>query len=184
MSAKRGLILFVALGVISGCATMNVSSHVERGIRFTQFQTFDWGPADAFPTGDPRLDNNPIFRDQLMGAVEKQMAAHGYRRATDGQPNLLIHYHANVTRRFEVNTADQRYGYTYAEEPAVFEYEEGTIVLDMVDTSTKRVVWRGWAQDNMAGVIDDQDRLERHVVRAVTKMFELFPATSPAPGLR
>jgi len=36
-----------------GCATMNVSSHVERGVDFAQYKTYDWGPADALPTGDP-----------------------------------------------------------------------------------------------------------------------------------
>src|SRR5262245_38565891 len=64
--------VLVALAM-PACATMNVSSHIEHGAEFTHYRTWDWGPADALPTGDPRLDNNPFFQDHLLGAVEKQM---------------------------------------------------------------------------------------------------------------
>ncbi len=46
--------LILSALALAGCATMNVSSHVERGVNFAQYRTFDWGPADALPTGDPR----------------------------------------------------------------------------------------------------------------------------------
>ena len=42
--------------------------------------TYDWGPADALPTGDPRLDQNPFFKDHLEGAVEKELATRGFDR--------------------------------------------------------------------------------------------------------
>jgi hypothetical protein len=164
-----------------GCATMNVSSHVERGIDFAQFATYDWGPADALPTGDPRLDNNPFFKDYLTGAVDRQLAARGYRLATD-KPQLLIHFHANVSQRFEVHGVDRS---TYVNcypncEPEVVDYEQGTIVLDFMDAASDRMVWRGWAQDNIAGIIDDQDRLKAHIEKAVTRMFEQFPRRETA----
>ena len=43
----------------AACATtiLNVSSHVRPGIDIGQYRTFAWGPADALPTGDPRLDH-------------------------------------------------------------------------------------------------------------------------------
>ena len=73
-----------ALGLV-GCATMSVSSHVERGLDLAQYRTYDWGPADALPTGDPRLDKNPFFQDHVQGAVEKQLAAKGFERSTPGR---------------------------------------------------------------------------------------------------
>ncbi len=50
--------------------------------------TYDWGPPDNLPVGDPRLDNNPFFNDFLQGAVEKTMAVKGYDRLTDGGADL------------------------------------------------------------------------------------------------
>jgi hypothetical protein len=48
-------------------------------------------------------------------------------------------------------------------------------VIDVVDTRTSKVVWRGWAQDSMNGVIDNQDRLAAQIDKAVTRMMERFP---------
>jgi hypothetical protein len=44
---------------ISGCATVRVSSHTERGLSWSQYRTFDWGPADPLPAGDLRLEKDP-----------------------------------------------------------------------------------------------------------------------------
>ena len=65
-----------ALGALSltACATsMSVGSHVGRGADFARCRTYDWGPADALPMGDLRLDQNPFFQDRMQGAVEKQL---------------------------------------------------------------------------------------------------------------
>jgi hypothetical protein len=51
----------------------------------------------------------------------------------------------------------------------------GTVMIDVLDARTKRLVWRGWARDNMSGVIDDQDRLRRAVHDAVAEMMKRFP---------
>ena len=48
---------------------MTAGSHVEPAADFTRYQTFDWGPPDALPTGDPRLDGNIFFRDHVMGGM-------------------------------------------------------------------------------------------------------------------
>lgn len=165
--------LLLTLGV-SGCVTMNVASHVERDIDFTQYHTWDWGQADALPTGDPRLDANPFFNDYLQGALERAFARRGYARAApNGMPDLLVHYHANITQRFQVG---EPVNCTAGDcQPSVVDYEQGTLVIDVVDTRTNRVVWRGWAQDSVQGVIDNQDRLERQVDEAIRKVMAQFP---------
>jgi hypothetical protein len=164
---------------LSGCATMNVSSHFQRDIDFARYHTYDWGPADALPTGDPRLDANPFFKDHVQGEVEKAMAARGLELVTSRPPDLLIHYHANISQRIDVNRVDRQYGYCYEGDcdVRVVEYEAGTLVLDVVDTRTNRVIWRGWAQDSVEGVLDNEDRMARQIHEAVTRMMERFPRT-------
>jgi hypothetical protein len=162
----------------AGCATtMTVSSHVDRGINFARYRTYDWGPADALPTGDPRLDKNPFFKDHVEGAVEKQLAARGLEMSTLGMPDLLIHYHASINQRLDVNRADRRYGYCYGVDcPSdVIEYEAGTLVLDIVDSRTNRVIWRGWAQDTVEGVLDNEDAMARQINEAITQMLARLP---------
>ncbi|HWI17667.1 MAG TPA: DUF4136 domain-containing protein [Vicinamibacterales bacterium] len=176
MRKLTGLFTMVAAMTLAGCATMMVSSHVERGVNFAGFVTYEWGPPDNLPVGDPRLDNNPFFNDYLQGAIEKKLAARGYERADKGNGDLLVHYHATVNQRLDVYSVDARYGYCYGNcEPQISDYEQGTLVIDLVDAKTKKVVWRGWSQDTMNGVIDNQERLEKQVEEGVTKMMTLLP---------
>jgi hypothetical protein len=176
----RLAVLSLGIAALSGCATMTVGSHVETGLDFGGYRTFAWGPADALPTGDPRLDNNPFFQDQVQGAVERRLSGKGLTLASAEKPDLLIHYHANVVQRFDVNRVDRQNGYCYGADcnVDVAEYDAGTLVVDVVDARTSRVIWRGWAQDSVDGVIDDQGRLQRMIDEAVTRMFERFPGRS------
>jgi hypothetical protein len=175
---RKVTVFFTALAalVLAGCAAMTVSSHIERDVNFAEYVTYDWGPPDNLPVGDPRLDNNPFFRDYVQGAIEKRMAAKGYERALTGTPDLLIHYHASVHQKLDVYEVDHGYGYCYGNcQPQVVDYEEGTLLIDVVDAKTSKVVWRGWAQDTMNGVIDNQDRLEKQVDEGVARMMMLLP---------
>ena len=160
-----------------GCATMTVSSHVQSGIDFTRYRTYDWGPADALPTGDPRLDKNPFFQDHVQGAVEKRLAARGFERSASGTADLLIHYHASIDQRIDPYRADQQRGYCYESDckATVLNYEAGTLVLDIVDTRTNRVIWRGWAQDSIERVLDHRDRMARKIDEAVRRMVQRLP---------
>ncbi len=174
---RTTLFTLFAAGAIAlvGCGSMTVSSHIERGADFDVYRTYDWGPPDGLPTGDPRLDNNAFFQDYVQGAVEKQLAMKGLERGASGSADLLVHYHANVTQRIDVDATDRQYGYASSYEPHVVDFEQGTLVVDVIDARTNKLVWRGWAQDSVAGVIDDQDRLDRQTERGVTRMFERFP---------
>ena len=164
--------------VLTGCATtMSVGSHVQPELAISQYRTYDWGPADALPTGDPRLDRNPFFQDHMQGAVEKQMAAKGIGRISSGTPDLLIHIHASIAQRINPNQADLAGGYCTADNcPGLSEYEAGTIVIDMIDARTNRLVWRAWAQNNIESALENSDELEKVINEAVTRMFAKFPA--------
>jgi hypothetical protein len=166
-----------AAAALAGCATMNVSSHVERGLDVSQFHTFDWGPADALPIGDARLDKDPFFNDHLQGAVEKAMAARGFEWVTSGEPDLRIHFHANISERMDIDRVDRDRGYCAGEGcmPPVTRYEAGTLVIDVIDASTNRLIWRGWAQNTVKGMLENQDTMAQQIDEAVTRMFERFP---------
>lgn len=158
---------------------MRVSSHVDRGLDFTRYRTFDWGPADALPAGDPRLERDAFFQDHIQGAIERNMVARGFERAAAAtEPDVRVHFHAVVDRRLDVNQVDSQSGYCSRNDcPAgVSDYEEGTLVIDLIDVRTGRLVWRGWAQDSVEGVLDNQDRLARKIEQAVRLMLARLPA--------
>jgi hypothetical protein len=156
---------------------MTVSSHVERGLDLTLYRTFAWGPADALPTGDPRLDQNPFFKDHFEGAVEKQLAARGIELKTTN-PDLLIHYHASITERIEANHTASEYGYcaTGNCDTRVTDFEAGTLILDIIDARTNRLIWRGWAQHALGDMLENHDHMAERIDQAVSRMLARFRA--------
>ena len=72
-----------------------------------------------------------------------------------GTPDLLVHYHANINHRFEVNEAEANCSYNC--QPRTIDYEQGTLVIDVLNARSSKLVWRGWAQDSVQGIIDNQD---------------------------
>ena len=172
----RMAVMASALTLTACAATMTVSSHVERGLDFSRYRSFAWGPADALPTGDPRLDQNPFFKDHVQGAVEQQLARRGLALASE-DADLLIHYHANITRRIDPNQADRAYGYCASGDcPSTqVDYEAGTLVLDIIDARSNRLIWRGWAQKSVEDMLRDPDRMARSIEEAVTRMLQRLP---------
>lgn len=171
----RRLRSFAALAlstlVVTGCATMNVSSYVERGVDLTQYRTYNWAPADQLATADPRLDNNPFFQEQVRTAVEAQLATRGFEKTAS--PDLLVHYHASVTQEIYISGGDRRDGDCEDCRPEV--YDAGTLLIDLVDARSNRLVWRGWAKGSMEGVIDNQEWMEQRIDDAVARILDTLP---------
>jgi len=173
---KTGTVTSLVL-LLAGCAaTMTVSSHAERNLDFARYRSFAWGPADPLPKGDPRLDRNPLFKDRLQGAVEKQLAQRGIALAA-GDADLLIHYHANVTHRMDPNQFDRANGYCATVDcvPSPVSYESGTLIIDIVDARSQRLIWRGWAQSDVEDLLRGPDSMTRTIDEAVTRIVRRLP---------
>ena len=54
-------------------------------------------------------------------------------------------------------------------------YEAGTLVVDIIDARTQRLIWRGWAQDSVEDVLGNRDRVRQTVEEGVSRMFATFP---------
>jgi hypothetical protein len=173
---RLAMVTVIALSA-AACATMNVGSHLDRASDFAQYRTYTWGQPDPLPVGDPRLDTDPFLIDRLQGAVEKELAAKGFRYVLTGSPDLLVHYHSNVSRRIDVNRIDRESGFCYDEtcDTRVVEYEAGTLILDVMDARTGRLIWRGWAQDGLRSFIRNSEVTARKIREAVKRMVAQLP---------
>ena len=172
-----GAIAFLAS---AGCATtMTVSSHVERGLDFSPYRTFDWGPADALPTRGPAAATKTHFKDHVQGAVEKQLITRGIGLSTSsGTPDLLIHYHANIRYRIDVNRVDRAYGYcSVGDCPADRSIRGRHTGTGRHRCPYQSTIWRGWAQNSVEDMLDEPDRMARTINEAVTRMMGRVPQT-------
>jgi len=175
----RFAMTILATATLSACATTaTVGSHVDHDLDLSRFRTFDWGPADALPTEDARLTRNPAFKDRVQGAVEKGLAARGFQLIARGDTaDLLIHYHANISQRINVNHADSAYVYCSQADcpPDLVEYEAGTLVLDVVDARTNKLVWRGWARTSVDGMLRKPDVMAKTINETVARILLRLP---------
>ena len=117
----------VAALALTGCAPLRVDSYLERDVDFTRYHSYAWVERTAFSTGDPRLDNNRFFSQRIEDAVDMQMAARGFEKVRPHVADLVIQIHARVDHRRQVDDTI------------------GTLFVDVIDTRTNRLAWRGWA---------------------------------------
>ncbi|MBI2828279.1 MAG: DUF4136 domain-containing protein [Acidobacteria bacterium] len=179
-----GRLATVALAglAFTACASMDVRSFVERGVDFTQFRTYDWAATEARATGDPRLDNNPFFHERVRADVERELAKRGFEKTTSGTPDVQLHYYASVTQELNLNGMDQPYtlnatdrAYTRCNNCEPFVYDAGTLMVDLVDTRTNRLAWRGWAEGSIDGMVDNQEWMEERIAESVARIMERLP---------
>ena len=174
-SGALTLTIAVATVWLAGCATMNVNSYAERGVDFRQYRTYNWAPPDTWSTGDPRLDNNRFFDERVRAQVEGQLARRGFEKTSSQQPDLLVHYHANVSQEIDIRQLDSSTHYCANYDCRPFIYDKGTLFVDFVEPGTGTLIWRGWAEGSIEGVIDNQTWMESRIDEAVAKILERLP---------
>jgi len=139
--------------------------------------TFAWGPADPLPSNDSKRDRDAFFRDHVQGAVERGLATRGLVLTSAATPDLLIHYHANVSRRIDPNRVDRLHGYCVTDNcrPKSIHYDAGTLVLDVIDPRTNKLVWRGWARSSVDDMLRSPAQMATMIDQDVTDMLRWLP---------
>jgi hypothetical protein len=166
--------LLLSASTTIGCAALTVNSYVEPRIDLRSYRTFNWAPADRLATGDPRLDNNQFFDERVRRQVERGLAGRGFEQTTDA-PDLLVHYHASVSQEIDTRNIDREYEHSDAHEYEPQVYDAGTLVIDLVEARTNRLIWRGWAEGNIDGLIDNQESLQKQIDEAVAHILSRLP---------
>jgi hypothetical protein len=169
------VVAVLIVGTVSswGCVPMRVSSYAERTMDIRSYHTFTWAPPDATSTGDPRLDNNRFFDERVRAQVDKQLESRGFEKTTVA-PDLLVHYHASVTQEIDVRELDSQYANEFTRGPS-YVYDKGTLFVDLVEPATGRLLWRGWAEGSIDGVVDKQEWMESRIDAAVGKILKQLP---------
>jgi hypothetical protein len=94
-------------------------------------------------------------------------------------PDMLIVYHVGVQDKVQVTDWGYRYSDYYwghgGRDIDVYNYQEGTLIVDLVDAQTKQLIWRGagsTAIDNSGG---SPEKTDKKVNNVVGKIFSKYP---------
>jgi len=183
-------LLMVLSAVLAGCSSMEINYDFDPKANFSGLKTYAWLKEKQKPTGDPRIDGNTILEARIHEAVNRGLAARGLREV-DTDADILVAYHVSLDKRRSVQTLNNAYGYgpgwgygygaSYrpgywagAPETYVYEYEEGTLILDIVNPKNKELMWRGSAEDEVHfKSTPEKDQVQLN--EAVSRMLEHFP---------
>lgn len=180
---QLGLAAVLFAVVITGCATMNLATDYDPSANFSGLKTYAWVPSPSRGPDDPRVDNT-LLESRIHAAVDSALAAKGYRQDTSGKPDFLVGYHAAVRDKMDVYAMNDMYGYRRGwgwgvSDVQVYQYEEGSLVLDVVDPTTKQLLWRGSAQAEVNRRLAPEAR-EQRIQEAVRRLLERFPPKKQA----
>jgi len=145
-----------------------------------RYTTFGWQTAEQI-----EMKNNPLFYSELndkriKAAANDLLRVKGYV-LTDKDPELTLHYHIVMEER-SVLTPDP-YGYIYGDyfmrpRSDVFNYREGTLIIDFMNTKNNNLVWRGWAVAAMEVVFYDTKDTDILIRSAVAKILQNLPQST------
>lgn len=169
--------LGLVVAVLSSCGpNVHVHSSYDERADFERYGTFAMlEPDRAVPT-DPDVD--PFFMQRLRRMVRDEMVYRGFREAPPEQADLRVGVMAVVRGRVVVYPSSFGYGYRWGSPWGgydVREYDEGTIVVDLIDRRRRAVVWRGTGTRVVTSRTSEEDL--REVVLDI--LDEYPPGTEP-----
>jgi hypothetical protein len=169
------LYLLIIGWLLLGCGpTSQVFTDYDRTANLEEYKTFGWLTSTSIEGR-----NNPIYYNELNDkriktAVANQLESRNYQFSDN--PEILVHYHIVIDDKSVVRT--DPYGYYYGPywmrtEVNVYEYREGTLIIDLMDADTNSLVWRGWITSFLKN--SDPSKMEDSIDRAVRMIFSEYP---------
>jgi len=168
------------------CQSVRVRTDYDDAIDFAPLQTYAWldpplreaSRDEGGQSGDP-FTQNTLVDKRVRDEVGTWLAAHGYRAAAEGEePDFLVRYELvsrEVTRDSPVFVTGGfgHYGYGHGGTGIGYSgsttYQEGTLILDVIDPATQQIAWRGWGTAQMRDPQMSPERLRKTVAAILAR---------------
>lgn len=183
MRAARLYFVVVTATLLAACAAPQpqVRSNVDPSADFSRYRTYNIMPT----AGRSAEGYETLVGRSVRAAVEQEMASRGYVKAE--QPDLLVNFSVTVQTVQKVSQVPSagppapyyyRGGYyrpwpAYSYDTWVREYDEGTLLIDIVDASRQQLVWEAAGTGRLKKALDEDT--EARARAAVALLFARYP---------
>ena len=174
------LIAAVLLAVVAGCGTsIQTNYDYDVNANFENYRTYDWIPLpDTLPNNaQDAQTHNSLLDQRIKNHVNAALKEKGMTLDTN-TPDMLVVYHVGVQDKVQVTDWGYRYSDYYwgwgGRDIDVYNYEQGTLILDFVDAATKKLVWRG-AGSVALGSNPNPQKQDELVGKVVGKIMSRYP---------
>jgi hypothetical protein len=169
-----------ALVMVAGCSSIEVGTDYDPDANFAALRTYAWLPEQDRLVGPNRIYDT-LLDSRVRRAVDRGLAAKGYAKRTADDADFLVAYHAGIETKLNVRAVNASFGYgegLWGNELGpgadVREYDEGTLMLDILNNEERMLVWRGSASVEVSDS-DNPDKRTQRIDEAVKRMLERFP---------
>jgi hypothetical protein len=159
-----------SLIVAAGCSSVSVTTDWDREVAFADYRSF------AFLERPERSDRlrrqaSPLVERRIDRELTVQIAAKGYEQVPAYRADLLVTYYTDV--RQQVVVSHSGWGYRGWRHGTSFRrtYPVGTLVVDLIDRSSRQLVWRGVASGSFGTKAPSDEKIRK----VVTKLLHRFP---------
>jgi hypothetical protein len=171
-------VFIVAAGVAlagSVAFAQAVTYDFDRAADFSRFKTYTW-------VDGTRLSDD-LNHQRVVNAIDSQLARKGFGKVdSSGNADVRVTYHIAVEKDVEFNGSStgfgpyglggSRRGTVRAQEILV-----GTMIVEMTNAATNKVVWRGVATMDIDRDAKPEKR-EKSINKAAEKIFKNYPRAS------
>ena len=177
MKVKNVIFLLIGMIVFAGTASaQQVKTDFDRSANFTQYKTYSWEQVktkDALDAG------------RIKSAVNAVLATKGWTQVDSGGDVSIVAMEITQNQQ-TLNTLYNGFGGGwgwrrfggggFGEATTTTDtYKVGTVVVDLFDTKTKQLIWRGSESDTLS---NNSDKNIKNLDKGVDKMFKKFPPGS------
>lgn len=175
-----GTLLLISL---VGCSSVTVKSDYDPEYDFGKFKTYRWADASEINPND-ELAKNPLILKRVQAAIDKELAAKGFELADSKEVDVVLLTHAGVKERTQIHQTggghyrgwyDPYWG-PYGGTTTVSQYEEGTLVIDIISWENKELAWRGMGT-SILNDYSDPEKVTEVINNWVAKILAQFPPT-------
>ena len=148
---------------------MTVHLDYDQDYDFSKVKTYQW----IAPT---TTDRDPLIRQRITNAIKYELGARGLQEV-ESDPDIYVTFNSNSREDLVLNTTDvvpsgwrmhSYYGTATASETT---YVKGTLIVDATDAKTKKLIWRGIAEDT---VKPDPEKIDTKINEALKKLAKLW----------
>jgi hypothetical protein len=168
---------------ITACSGIPVSQDFEQGFDFTGLKTFAWEANEENQWGI--ASSNELVDRRVRSAIESTLTGRQFSQVDAAQADFLVLYNITVDQRISSSNVSGgvsvgrssrgRHGSIGVSTGSqVRTYEQGTLLIDVIDVASDKLVWRGTSSQALPDLSDPQ-RLTDHINATVAKILEQFP---------
>ncbi len=193
MHGLKPALLTLLYTLVSACASNGLDKNIDyaQDVDFAAMKTYRWY-GDAHPSEKDSFRRYNDSYKRMRGTIDKALTAKGYREADSGNGDFMVNYNVSQQDQVKIDNfaaynggglhggvstgtlgSSVAIGYT-SQDYGVRKWKEGTLVIDIIQSSTNKVVWRGIAEGRLPKEYSLSSRKEI-VNEAVNLLIDDFP---------